>query len=345
MKKNGIVITNKELAGELGVSPGTVSFVLNGRGDEMRISRETQWRIFQRARQYGYEPGGGMEWLIEKEYKSGLKRILIFNVNIEGTRLRFSRFLYGIQKKIVEEELPIQITLQPFKEGRLSSHSRLFSQIYCDGVMIYGGNDEDVSFLMENEFGVPIVLFNRATEKYSSVYADDYEIGCRVAEMFRQRGHRNVGVIMAGAGRKAGSLRMAGFFDRCDSLGLKIDSGNIQKGELDPEGGEQAAKRMLSHPNAVLPTAVFVQIGDMVMGVLKAFVRAGINIPKDVEIVTCGDSGIEDMLSTPLSVVGIPVEEMGGDSLKILLYHLETGEKRAILKMIPVSVFSGLGMR
>ena len=344
MKKNGITITNKELAAQLGVSPGAVSSVLNGRGDEMRISRQTQWRIFQLARQYGYEPVGGMEWLTEREYRTGLKRVLIFNINIEGTRLRFSRFLYGIQKKIVDEDLPVQTILQPFKEGGLTGYSHLFNQRYCDGVVVYGGNDEDLSYLMQKDFDLPVVLFNRATEKYSSVYVDDYEIGCRAAEMFRQRGHRNVGVIMANCGRKAGSLRMAGFFDRCNSLGLKINGAHIQKGELDPEGGERAARQMLSQPGGVLPTAIFVQIGDMVVGVLKTFVRAGINIPKDIEIVTCGDSGIEDMLSTPLAIVGIPVEEMGKDSLQILLHHLETGEKRAILKMIPVSVSAGPGM-
>lgn len=338
MKKNGMEITNKELAGRLGVSPGTVSFVLGGRGDEMRISRKTQWDIFRMARQYGYEPVRGTEWMLEKEYRSGLKRILVFNVDMEGTRLRFSRFLYGVQKKIIKEALQVQLILQPFADGKLHLYERLFDRTYCEGVIIYGGNDEDISWLMEKEFGVPVVLFNRATEKYSSVYVDDYEIGSRAAETFYKRGHRDVGIVMANQGRKAGSLRMAGFFDRCKGLGLQINNSHIQKGELDPAGGMEAAKKMLAGDRQMLPTAIFVQVGDMVVGVLKAFAGVGIRIPEDVEIVTCGDSGIEGMLSTSLSVVKIPVEEMAGESLDILLGQMEIGDSKAILKMISTSI-------
>ena len=43
-----------EIARQLGISRSTVSFVLNGRGDEMRISKETQEKIRRTAKKINY---------------------------------------------------------------------------------------------------------------------------------------------------------------------------------------------------------------------------------------------------------------------------------------------------
>ena len=42
MPKNTRGVQVKQIAEHLGLSSGTVSIVLNGRGDELRISKETQ---------------------------------------------------------------------------------------------------------------------------------------------------------------------------------------------------------------------------------------------------------------------------------------------------------------
>ena len=54
MKKKSIRI--KELAEALGLSQGTISIVLNGRGDEMRISKATQKKVLEGAKEMGDEP-------------------------------------------------------------------------------------------------------------------------------------------------------------------------------------------------------------------------------------------------------------------------------------------------
>ena len=47
-------VSMKQIAEQLSVSLGTVSLVLNGRGDEMRISAETQELILDTAKKLGY---------------------------------------------------------------------------------------------------------------------------------------------------------------------------------------------------------------------------------------------------------------------------------------------------
>ena len=47
-------VSMKQIAAQLSESLGTVSLVLNGRGDEMRISAETQKLILDTAKKLGY---------------------------------------------------------------------------------------------------------------------------------------------------------------------------------------------------------------------------------------------------------------------------------------------------
>ena len=48
----------KQIAERVGLSPSTVSIVLNGRGDEMRISKESQRRVLEAAKEMSYRPSG-----------------------------------------------------------------------------------------------------------------------------------------------------------------------------------------------------------------------------------------------------------------------------------------------
>lgn len=49
-------LTMKDIAASLNVSTSLVSYVLNGRGDEMRISKEMQQRVHEKAAQLNYRP-------------------------------------------------------------------------------------------------------------------------------------------------------------------------------------------------------------------------------------------------------------------------------------------------
>ena len=57
MPRNTKGVQVKQIAEHLGLSSGTVSIVLNGRGDELRISRETQKMVLDTAREMNYQSG------------------------------------------------------------------------------------------------------------------------------------------------------------------------------------------------------------------------------------------------------------------------------------------------
>ena len=56
MEKSSSSVQIKQIAEQLGLSQSTVSIVLNGRGDKMRISKSTQERVLVAAKDMNYQP-------------------------------------------------------------------------------------------------------------------------------------------------------------------------------------------------------------------------------------------------------------------------------------------------
>lgn len=332
MKKNSVRM--KELAEALGLSQGTISIVLNGKGDEMRISKETQERVLQAAKEMGYTFSGGAKSPRRRQWGNRFF-VAVLIPYIVDVKIVTGRVLYGLQQAIMEEKLPVELLLHPYTYGKLENCAGVLSSQFCRGAIIMGMSEEDVSFLTENSFQVPIVLFNRPTEQHSSVYVDDYEAGRKVALLFKKRGHEKVGLIAPRDLSKAGSLRRMGFIDGCRRLSLQLKPENMREDYISSEGGARAARSLLEGTS--IPTAVFVQMSDMAVGAARAFQAAGLRVPEDMEIVSYGGT-MEEFTTPSLSAVRMPVEEMSAECLRILLGQMQEPETGPIARILPLTI-------
>ena len=316
-------VSAKELALNLRLSQGTVSIVLNGRGDEMRISKATQERVLAAARELGYQPNIHAKRLRGTANGSNTPLISFFCPYMRGAE-PLGRVLGGIQRAVLFEKLNVEVIVQPFESGKLIERAHMLSGKICSGAIILSVGEQDNIFLQSHRFDIPIVALNSMTDKYSSVSVDDYEAGRKVASLFSARGHKAAGMILAKDRRKAGRLRQLGFADGCRDFGIHIMPEHIQEGELSFEGGNLAARAFLRH--APLPSAVFVQVSDMAIGALPAFQKAGVAIPEDLELVTYGDNPLEAIVSPSLTTIRIPLEEMSCSCVELVLKMIHTGD-------------------
>ena len=301
----------------------------------MRISKATQDRVLEAAHQLGYQPNIYAKRL--RQGKDGNQHLLIsvFYPYIKGVKNVLGRVMYGFQTPIIEKDLPVDILLQSYQYSKLSEMKDLFSSIYCNGAIVYGVSDEDVAFLQSETFDIPLVLFNRPTEKYSSIYVEDYEAGRRVAELFASVGCKDAGLVMPTARSKAGSMRQLGFMDGCRQCGLTLSPNHIQEDLLKTEGGYDAAKRMLE--GGSFPAGLFVQISEMAAGAVRAIHEHGLAIPDDIKLVSYGDSQLEEYMTPSLTAIHMPLEEMAAECLQLVLDMIKTNDWRPISRIEPLS--------
>ncbi len=327
----------KEIAERLNISPSTVSIVLNGQGRELRISKDTQNKVWSVAEEYGFCKREGL--LSEKSGQARMPRVVVTVFMPFMTDIKVvSRILYGFQKAIVEGGLEVKIVMQTFLVGELYKYADEISGRVCDGAIILGMEEGDVSFLRENNFDVPVLLFNRVTEKYSTVYVDDYEVGNKVARLFKARGHKNVGLVLPAQRGKAGNMRKLGFLDGCQECGLDINPLYICEDILHVNGGKNAVDELIARcekAGVVLPTAMFVFITEMTVGVMHELALNGIRVPENMEIVSYGDNFMEEQMFPSVTAVKMEVEEMGKRCLEIIVQLIRLGTKEPSVSLFP----------
>ena len=309
--------TIQEIAERTKLSIGTVSIVLNGRGDEMRISKRTQQRILEAARGIGYIPNVSARRLRQSNARNIPSIVTFWPSDLAPDLL--GRFFLGAQSSILEQEFEFEMTIQPYKREQLHRIKEIGDQGSYHGAILTGISAQEQKYLEENPLSVPCVLFNRLSASFSCAYVDTYEIGRKTAELFAARGHKKVGTIVPDyLVHSENNLRFKGFVESCAKLGLELEERHIQAAPMTMEGGNAAARKIVEG-GGDLPTAMFFPIGIMAVAALPVFHKAGIRIPERMEILSYGDHDSEKYSVPSLSTVKLPVEEMADACIRLVM--------------------------
>ena len=102
-KKQASKMQIKNIADKLGLSVSTVSVVLNGRGDQVRISKETQKKVLNAAKEINYQPNIYARRLRQAANEEAPYVLALF-WRRDNLNSRLGRFLEGIFQTIERAE-------------------------------------------------------------------------------------------------------------------------------------------------------------------------------------------------------------------------------------------------
>ncbi|TBL71393.1 LacI family DNA-binding transcriptional regulator [Paenibacillus thalictri] len=321
----------KEIAKLANVSQGTASIVLNGKGEQYRISEKTQQKIYEAARQLNYQPN-----ISARRLRSGGETVLPIIAlfwALDTRTMLISRFLKGLQKTLSSVEGEYELLIQPYVGSKLSEVRSLITGTRFNGAIIANSTEEDEQFLEQAALKVPIVVYQRNSSKYCTVSVDSFKTGEEVAGLFASRGHRDVGMIVPDVSSKAIRLRKEGFLKAAGELGLNVSPRHIASFDFSEQGGWDAAKHLLQ-TNTSLPSALFVLSDQMAVGALSAFHASGKKIPDDLEIVGYDDDEMTRFTIPTLSTVHLPVEEMASECTHMLIDLMHHRTTQPVAKVL-----------
>ncbi|NOU95956.1 LacI family DNA-binding transcriptional regulator [Paenibacillus sp. LMG 31456] len=306
----------KEIARLANVSQGTASIVLNGKGEQYRISTNTQQKIFEAARELNYQPN-----ISARRLRSGGETVLpiiaLFWALDTRTAL-ISRFLKGVQLTLATIEGEYELLIQPYVGSKLSEVQGLITGTRFNGAIIANSTEEDEQFLHQASLNVPIVMYQRSSSKYCTVNVDGYKTGEEVAKLLASRGHRQAGIIVPDVSSQAVLRRKEGFLEEAARLGIEVSPSHIAHSNFSEDGGYEAIRSLLEN-SSNLPTSLFILSDRMAVGALMGLNEAGKIVPDDIEIVGHDDDDVARFTIPTLSTVHLPVEEMASECVNMLV--------------------------
>ena len=312
--------TIKDIAQTAGVSPATVSRVLNY-DKSMSVSDETRKKIFDIAEQLNYKKSNR-----QKKTASQTHRIAIVEWYTELEELDDLYYYYsirlGIEKKA--QELGYDIV-------RIFNNDSLSQLEQIDGVIAIGKfSSKQVKELEQYSPALVFVDSDTLDQGHSCVTTDFEHAVTHVLDHFLQQDIQEIGMIAGREETADGTTslddpRLACFYRYLSDIGL-YQPAYVKVGKFSSESGYQLMKDMIDQQKEQMPKAFFIASDALAVGALRALQEAGIAVPQDVQIISFNDTSIAKYVYPPLSTVTVFTEEMGKQSLQMLDQMIKTDE-------------------
>jgi DNA-binding LacI/PurR family transcriptional regulator len=305
----------KDIAKLAQVSLATASFVLNGKGEQMRISEPTQQKILEAAKTLNYRPNISAKHLRSSGGKAVPVIAILWTLDTRASLI--GRFLKGIEHLFSHQTREFELLIHPYENSKIDKVQSLVTGTRFNGAIIAYASESDLVFLENSGINMPIVLYQRDSHKYSSVKVNFCKTGMQVAKLFADRGHKNVGIVVPDLTSQSIDQRKEGFLKGVSQHQLRVNPKHIIVGPNTGEGGYNAVKELSRRGK--LPTAVFFINDTMAAGGLAAFHEAGIRIPEDIEVMGHDNHDHSRFTIPSLSTVHLPEEEMAVTCVNTLL--------------------------
>ena len=321
----GIVVSIYDIAKAVGVSASAVSYVLSGRADKARISKEKQKLILDAAKKMGYIPNMAARKLSRRDSPHLPEIALCWSPEQHPSFL--NTFIGILQDMTAGGQVrEMRFTILPYRNGKLEELAPVLTANYYNGIIVPAVSENDVEFLKNADIQVPTILLFGDIPGYHLVTVDNYRTGAEVAEIFHRHGHRSVAVIQPVYRQISMTIaqRNSGFLENCRKLGMDAAVVTGRPGELySNKIGEGRALAVEMLEKGTLPTSVFIQHDLMALGILDVFGRHGIRIPEDMEVIVYGNNESLEIHSPSVTTVQYPTHEISRECIAVMAELLD----------------------
>lgn len=319
-------VTIHDVAARAGVSPATVSLVLNGR--PCRVSENTRQRVRQAAQELGF--------------RSAAPRPLVGILLPDISNLFFSSIGQAFLLEARAQGNDAIVMVHGDQPGQdLANLDTLLSRGVGGVVMVRSARTtpEEEDTLREKilKSRIPVVVMDRKMDipNVKSVLLDNRE-GARMAVRYLlEQGHTRIGCITGPLEDVVCRERLLGYQDALEEAAIAYDESLICQGDYRPEDGVKYLPYLLGKS----VTGIFCFNDMIALGVYTGCRAYHLRIPADLSVI--GYDGIPfcETLDVPLSTVEQPVEEMGRAAatlLKQMMYQPQCAQDRLFLPSLQI---------
>lgn len=294
-------------------SIATVSYVLNGRGDEHRISKATQEKVLSVAESLNYRPNTSAKRLSSDSAHQLSIALFWPNYYFEQALISALRAVNEVTKLFSE---PAEINLQFYEPDTLVEKQNILSSQLYNGIIIAGASNADLQFLAQPLGPVPTVLLNRRVDEYPYVTIDHATAGRLACDIVASCSPESVATIWERQYHVATNTRRDAFLKRWDELGLGAEN-NQYFCAADAEAGYSLGIKLIQKRQ--VPRAIFCNQEEIARGLLAALVEFGVAVGTDTYLLTTntGPDSLSRFTSPSMTTIDLRMQAVAAETLKL----------------------------
>ena len=302
------MISIREVAKRAGVSPATVSRVMNGTANVDPIKRES---VLAAIDETGFKPNE----LARALFKKSSKIIGVIVPNIENAF--FGELARAIEEEAYQNNYRILLCNSQNNTEKELLNIQTLNQLQADGIIIMT-NSEDLASKI-GTCQVPFVILDRKIEgldEIAFIEANHYEGGRMAMQHLVDCGCKNI-VCMRGPQKfSSGQQRFQGYLDICREQGLKEQWLDC---DYDYEEGLHVAEKLLEEYPDV---DGILACNDMVaIAAYKVLLSKGLRVPEDIQLMGFDNIRFSRLFAPEFSTIIQPIREMGTLAAQVIVKY------------------------
>ncbi|HEY8345445.1 MAG TPA: LacI family DNA-binding transcriptional regulator [Bacillota bacterium] len=304
------MVTIKDIAKKVGVSPSVVSRALN---NKYGVKAETRERIVRTAQEMGYHPNILAQGLVTRKTNT------IGVVMADISEPFFSQLIKGMN--LVADETGYTLIYYNSYESLVerSAVEHMIKAQRVAGLIIVGSSIKEDKYLSSRTWEVPLVLVERrlTAPRLNCIWVDSIAGAYKATRYLIDQGHRRIAHICGTLDFQVALDRLEGYKRALADAGLPYEEELVASGHFVWQDGYTATKEILKQTPRC--TAVFAGNDTMAYGALQAIAESGLKVPRDIAVVGFDDLEFSLLTNPPLTTVRQPRMEMGKKAVSILV--------------------------
>ncbi|MBC8728693.1 LacI family DNA-binding transcriptional regulator [Paraburkholderia sp. UCT2] len=295
-------VTLEAIARAAGVSPSTVSRILNG---SARVLPAKQQAVEAAIARFNYRPN-----VLARSLASG--RTETIGVLTQAVSSPFyAEWLRGIEESLYEPGFTPIFVSSRWNIDDEKARLEQFIARRVDGIILLHAQ-LDESTLTDYSRHAPMLVLGRSVQNSATLAGlpiDNMQGARDATHHLIEQGHREIAFIAGPASHEDAIERLVGYQTALEEAGIGFDAELVEQGDYLETGGVAAMERLMARHRSF--SAVFCANDQTAYGARLAMFRRGVRVPDDVSLVGFDDLPTSSYMTPPLTTVRQPTYEIG----------------------------------
>ena len=324
-------VTLKDIAMKAGVSTALVSYVMNGKEKEGKVSKEMAIKINAIANEMNFKPH-----FIARSLRSGKSKTLgLVIADISNP------FFANIARVVENEAKRFGYTVFYGSSDEDAAKSSDLIDVLIDrsvdGFIIVSAENSQQKIRELIDQNIPFVLLDRFFPEIQTNYVstNNYQASFDACTHLVEMGYHNIGLIAYDSALHHMKERVRGYEDALQVHGILSAPNWLHKVLLDEVQVKtrSAIDDMISSSKPV--DAIIFSTYNLAVNGLKYINELGLRVPEEIGVVSFGQAELFDLYQCPISFIMQQMNELGKKAVELLIHkinHPESANKQVLMQ-------------
>lgn len=327
-------VSLKDISLELGVSKSLVSFVMNGKAKEMRVSDAMAEKVLAKAAEMGYKANPMAQAL--RTGKSNTIGLVVADISNQF----YAKIARSLEDEAIKHGYHVIFGSSDEDDKKSSEIIQLFYEQKVDGLIISPAKGDQKDILRLQKSGFPVVLIDRYfnADESNVVAVNNITGSYEIVKRLIENGNKRIGYVTHKTSSSVVKFRYQGYANALQESGIELDSSLIRKvAHTNNENEIQITVKELLE-NERLEAIFFFNNNLAIEGgkIIRDFNKGKL---RKVKIGSFDSSRYLDLLDVPYVAAVQQVEELGKVAMRLLLEQINSEvqlNKKEIINVVLV---------